>query len=159
MLLARRAVAPLRVLLVVAFVALVVAQVHTLPDQLARLAEANPDLAYLRAPVLVVSVLHVVCLQVVVVCTWRLLTMVEQDRIFTEASSRWLDAIVAAVVVAELLLLGEVAHLLLAFGLTGLSFLLGLMAVAGAVLALLLLVVRALLLQATALRTDLDGVI
>ncbi|CAM5327883.1 DUF2975 domain-containing protein [Streptomyces purpurascens] len=38
----------------------------------------NPDHAYLRTPILVITILGIVTAQVVVVCVWRLGTMVRR---------------------------------------------------------------------------------
>ncbi len=91
-----RAVAPLRVFLVLLFGILVVFQTLSLPGQFAYMAEESPDLAYLRWPMTAVSVFWVLCVQVVIVSTWKLLTLVKNDRIFSEASLAWVDAIVWA---------------------------------------------------------------
>ena len=154
-----QAVRPLRILLVLLFGALVVAQVLAVPGILAYMAEESPDLAQLRWPMVVVSVLALLCVQVVIVCTWKLLTMVEHDRIFSEASLVWVDAIVWAVAAAWVLLLGAFVYFVVAWGLAGLPALLMLMLLAGAVLGLLIVVMRALLRQATTLRTDMETVI
>ena len=154
-----RAVAPLRLFLVALFAILVVLQTFSLPGQFAHLAAEQPDLAYLRWPMTAVSVAWLLCVQVVVVATWKLLTLVERDQIFSEASLGWVDGIVWAVTAAWVVLLG----VFLAVGVTaddpGLPLLLALLLVGGAVFGLLLLVMRALLHQATALRTDLEAVI
>lgn len=71
----------------------------------------------------------------------------------------WVDAIVWAVLVAWVLLLGLFLYLAISSGDPGLPLLLLLMLVGGAVLGLLMLVMRALLLQATGLRTDMEAVI
>ena len=81
----------------VLFGVLVVFQTLSLPGQFAYMARESPDLAYLRWPLTALSVFWVLCVQVVVVCTWRLLTMVTDDRIFSRASLAWVDAIVGAV--------------------------------------------------------------
>src|SRR4051812_7948709 len=100
-----RAVAPLRVFLVLLFGILVVFQTVSLPGQFAYMAVKSPQLAYLRWPMTAVSVFWVLCIQVVVVSTWKLLTLVKNDRIFTEAALGWVDAIVWAIVAAWLVLL------------------------------------------------------
>lgn len=112
-----RVVATLRIFLALLFGILVVFQTFSLPGQFAY-AEESPDQAYLRWPMTVVSVFWVLCIQVVIVSTWKLLTLVKDDRIFSDASSVWV-----------------------------------------AVLGLLMVVMRALLRQATTLRTDMQGVI
>ncbi len=53
----RRVVGPLRILLALAFAALVVAQLVFLPALMAAMAEDSPELAYLRWPTLTVAVL------------------------------------------------------------------------------------------------------
>ena len=152
-------VGPLRFLLAVAFVALVTAQVFFLPALSAAMAEDSPELAYLRWPTLVVAVLGLGCVQVVIVCTWKLLTLVEDDRIFSAASMVWVDAIVGAIAAAWLLLLGTFIWSLVSVGLPGPPLVLLLLLVAGAVVGLLVVVMRALLQQATTLRADLEAVI
>jgi acyl-coenzyme A synthetase/AMP-(fatty) acid ligase len=56
--------------------------------------------AYLRWPATVVTVFWVLCIQVVIVSTWKLLTLVKNDRIFTNASLVWVNAIVWAIAAA-----------------------------------------------------------
>ena len=155
----RRVVGPLRFLLAVAFAALVLAQVFFLPALSAAMAEDSPELAYLRWPTLVVAVLGLGCVQVVIVCTSKLLTLVEDDRIFSAASMVWVDAIVAAIAATWLLLLGTFVWSLVSVGLPGPPLVLLLLLVAGAVVGLLVVVMRALLLQATTLRADPEAVI
>jgi hypothetical protein len=154
-----RAVLPLRVFLVVLFGVLVVFQTLSLPGQFAYMAEESPDLAYLRWPMTAVSVFWVLCVQVVLVSTWRLLTLVKNDRIFSEASLMWVDAIVWAIVAAWVVLLGVFLYFGIRADDPGLPLLLFLMLVGVAVLGLLMVVMRALLRQATTLRVDMEAVI
>lgn len=153
------AVTALRILLVLAFALLMVFQTLSFPGQFAHMAEENPELAYLRWPLTALAVLELMCVQVVIVSTWKLLTMVKHDRIFSKAALAWVDAIVWAIAVAWVLLLGLFFYLAINSGDPGLPLLLLLMLVGGAVLGLLILVMRALLLQATGLRTDMEAVI
>ena len=152
-------VGPLRFLLAVAFAALLLAQLVFLPALSGAMAAGAPELAHLRWPTLGVAVLGLGCVQVVIACTWQLLTLVEDDRIFSPASMGWVDAIVAAIATAWLLLLGTLVWSLVSVGLPGPPVVLLLLLVAGAVVGLLVVVMRALLQQATALRTDLEAVI
>jgi Protein of unknown function (DUF2975) len=156
---ARRAVWPLRVFLVLLFGLLVLFQTLSLPGQFAYMARENPDLAYLRWPMTAVSIFWVLCVHVVVVCTWKLLTLVKDDRIFTEVSLVWVDGIVAAIVAAGVVLLGVDGYIALHADDPGLPLLLFLLSLGVAVLALLMVVMRALLRQATTLRTDMEAVI
>jgi hypothetical protein len=159
MLTAHRAVAPLRVFLVLLFGILVVLQALSLPGQFAYMAEKSPNLAYLRWPMTAVSVFWVLCVQVVIVCTWKLLTLVKNDRIFSETSLAWVDAIVWAIAAAWLALLGVFLYFGFRAEDPGIPLLLFLTLVGVAVLGLLMVVMRALLRQATTLRIDMQGVI
>ncbi|MFV2115878.1 DUF2975 domain-containing protein [Micromonospora sp. LOL_025] len=154
-----RAVAPLRVFLVVLFGILVMLQTFSLPGQFAHMAEESPEQAYLRWPMTAVAVFWVLCVQVVVVSTWKLLTLVKNDRIFSDASLRWVDAIVWSIVAAWVVLLGVFLYVGFNASDPGLPLLLFLMLVGVAVLGLLMVVMRALLRQATTLRTDMEAVI
>ncbi len=155
----QRAVAPLRVFLVLLFGILVLFQTMSLPGQFAHMARQDPEMAYLRWPATAVSVFWVLCVQVVIVATWQLLTLVKRDRIFTEASLVWVDAIVWSIVAGWVVL----AAVLLYVGLNahdpGLPLLLFLALIGVAVLGLLMIVLRTLLRQATTLRSDMEQVI
>ncbi|TKJ23397.1 DUF2975 domain-containing protein [Blastococcus sp. CCUG 61487] len=155
----RRVVVPLRVFLVLLFALLVMLQTFSLPGQFAHMAEESPEDAHLRWPLTALAVFWVLCVQVVVVCTWRLLTLVQRDEIFSAGALRWVDGIVAAIAAAWVVLVG--VFLLVGFTADdpGLPLLLFLVVLVGAVLGLLMVVMRALLRQATTLRTDMEAVI
>ncbi|SCL27718.1 Protein of unknown function [Micromonospora pallida] len=159
MLAEHRAVAPLRVFLLLLFGILVVLQTFSLPGQFAHLARESPELAHLRWPMTAISVFWVLCVQVVIVCTWKLLTLVRNDRIFSDASLVWVDAIVWAIVAAWAVLLGVFLYVGVHASDPGLPLLLFLLLVGVAALGLLMIVMRALLRQATTLRTDMEAVI
>lgn len=153
------AVALLRIMLVLAFALLVVMQVMSVPGALAYEAQETPEMAALRWPLLVVLELQMLCAQVVIVCTWKLLTMVKDDRIFSERSFVWVDAILWAIAVAWVPLLVVFLYVGFTADDPGAPLLLSLVLLAGAVLGLLIVVMRALLRQATALRSDMEAVI
>jgi hypothetical protein len=159
MMIEQRAVPALKVFLVVLFGILVVLQTMSLPGQFAHMAEESPDSAHLRWPLTAVTVFWVLCVQVVIVCTWRLLTLVKEDRIFSERSLRWVDAIVWAVGLGWLSLVGVFLYVGFTADDPGLPLLLFLLTTGVAVVGLLLVVLRALLRQATTLRTDMEAVI
>ena len=154
-----RVVPALRVFLVLLFAVLVLFQVMSLPGQFAHMAEESPDMAHLRWPLTAVTVFWVLCAQVVIVSTWKLLTLVKKDRIFTESSLVWVDAIVWAVGAAWAVLLGVFLWVGFRADDPGLPLLLFLMLTGVTVLGLLMVVMRALLRQATTLRTDMEAVI
>ncbi|WP_222195017.1 DUF2975 domain-containing protein [Modestobacter italicus] len=155
----QRAVAPLRVFLVVLFVLLVVLQTVSLPGEFAQQAQESPQDAHLRWPLTAVAVFLVLCVQVVVVATWKLLTLVEDDRIFSDASSAWVDAIVRAVAAAWVVLTGVTLWSGFRADDPAVPILLVLTWSGVTVLGLLMVVLRALLRQATTLRTDMEAVI
>ncbi len=160
-----RAVALLRVLLVVVFCGFVVGQTLSMPGQFAHMAAEEPALAWLRWPLTVAAVLGLACGQVVLVCIWRLLEMVKADRIFSSDAFRWVDAIVWGVFGAWAFFPAGAGALVLTLYLTpelrdpGLPILLGGTTLVGLVVVLLVVVLRALLRQAAQLRTDMEGVI
>jgi Protein of unknown function (DUF2975) len=155
----RRVVLLLRVLLVMAFLAVLVLQLMSVPGTLDYRAEQNPDLGWRRWVLLGVLEAELVCAQVVIVCTWMLLGMVRQDRIFTDHAMRWVDGIVGALVVGWLVWAGLSLLIVLDADDPGTPLLLAILLLAGAVFLLLMIVMRALLKQATTLRADLEGVI
>jgi len=155
----QRAVVPLKICLVVLFGILVVFQTLSLPGQFRYQAEQHPEDAHLRWPLTALAVFFVLCVQVVVVATWKLLSLVSADRIFTRDSLVWVDAIVGAVGAAWLVFFGLFLWVGFQADDPGAPMLMFLILVGGAVFGLLLVVMRALLRQATTLRTDMDAVI
>ena len=158
MLTTHKVVFALRGLLVLAFAAIVLLQVMSVPGTLSYNAAQSDD-PFWHYPLLVVLELELVCVQVVVVATFQLLGMVQQDRIFSEASFGWVDLILAAMAVAWVAWAGLGAFVALTSDDPGLPMVMVILLLAGAVLGLLMLVMRALLRQATELRTDMDAVI
>jgi hypothetical protein len=154
-----KVVAPLRVFLVLLFAILVLFQTLSLPGQFAHMAKESPDMAYLRWPATAVTVFWLLCVQVVIVCTWQLLTLVKTDRIFTQAARSWVDGIVWAIAAAWVTLLGVFLYVGFNADDPGLPLLLFLLLTGITVLGLLMVVMRALLRQATTLRTDMEAVI
>ena len=149
----------LRVFLVILFAVLVMLQTFSLPGQIRYMAQQSPEDAYLRWPLTAVAVFWVLCIQVVVVATWQLLTLVKRDQIFSDASFGWVNAILGAIAAGWVVLVA--VFLYVGFRATdpGLPLLLFLLSVGVAVLGLLMVVMRALLRQATTLRTDMEAVI
>ncbi|MEV1315247.1 DUF2975 domain-containing protein [Micromonospora arborensis] len=154
-----RAVAALKVFLVVLFGVLVLFQTFSLPGQFAHMAAESPEDAYLRWPATAIAVFWVLCVQVVIVSTWQLLSLVKNDRIFTEASLKWVDAIVWAIAAAWVVLVGVFLYVGFKADDPGMPLLLFLLTVGVTVLGLLMVVMRALLRQATTLRSDMEAVI
>jgi hypothetical protein len=160
----RRVVLPLRILLVIVFAALLAAQIWAVPAMLPDLTEPTLERSAMKAVMAAVSVLALVCVQVVIVCTWTLLTLVTDDRIFSSSALPWVNGIVWATVVGWVMLLGAFvcSYYFIIDEVSDdpvLPALLLLSLLVGAVLGLLIVIMRALLRQATTLRTDMEAVI
>jgi hypothetical protein len=165
MLSVNRLVLPIKVLLVLAFLFLVVLQFLSLPGDILDDLRRAPEAAFWFWPLLVAEEIWVLCFQAVIICTWRLLTMVKRDSIFSEAAFAWVNGIVWAFAAAWLTLLGLATYLSAVIYFTpelrdpGTPLALFGMVLLGAVFVLLVVVLRALLRQATVLRTDMEAVI
>lgn len=155
----RLAVTALRIVLVAAFLLLVLFQVMSIPGQFAHMAQENPERAYLQWPLTMFFILEVACVQMVIVSTWKLLTLVRQDRIFSRGALVWVNAIVWAIAAGWAMLAALAAVVVLNADDPGLPLLLLLVLVAGAAVGLVVVVLRALLRQAADLRADMEAVI
>ena len=160
----RRVVLPLRILLGIVFAALVVAQVWGVAGMLPDLTEPTLERSLMQGGMAAVSVLALACVQVVIVCTWQLLTLVTNDRIFSASSLPWVNGIVWAAAVGWVMVFGAFvcSYYFIVDDVSddpALPALLLLSLLVGAVLGLLIVIMRALLRQATTLRTDMEAVI
>ncbi|MEV7606894.1 DUF2975 domain-containing protein [Paenarthrobacter sp. NPDC089322] len=155
----------LRVVIAMVLAGSLFVQVWMVPLLSTDLAEAGaPD--NLRIAFLVIVVLGILCVQVVAVCVWRLLTMVRRGTVFSHGAFRFVDIIFWAVSVAAVLVF--LIAVLLAPGGTAPGIVLlicGAALIIGGV-ALVVLVLRTLLAQAVArdveaagMRAELDEVI
>ncbi|GAA3191337.1 MULTISPECIES: DUF2975 domain-containing protein [Streptomyces] len=105
----------------------------------------------LRVPILLVVVLVVLAAQTVLVCVWRLVTMVRRGTVFSHAAFRYVHIVIGAFVAAALLVFA--LGTLLAPGeavAPGVVLLLGGAGLAALGIALVVLVLRMLLAQAVA---------
>lgn len=159
MLIDRRAVLALRVFLIALVVLLALFQTMSLPGQFAHMADEDPDHAYLRWPLTAITIFWALCAQVVAVSTWRLLTLVLQDQIFSDASRRWVDAMVWAFGAGWVSVAGLTAFIFVIADDPGLPLLLTLLTVVVGAGALLMTVMRSLLRRAIDMRVDIEAVI
>lgn len=155
----------LRVVIAMVLAGSLFVQVWMVPLFSADLVEAGtPDGP--RIALLVIVVLGILCVQVVAVCVWRLLTMVRRGTVFSHAAFRFVDVIFGAVSIAAVLMFGIAVILAPGDIAPGIVLLIcGASLMIGGV-ALLVLVMRALLAQAVErdveaarLRSELDEVI
>ncbi|MDR7233917.1 DUF2975 domain-containing protein [Agrococcus sp. BE272] len=159
MLRSRWSVLLLRVALVVAALWLLVLMAMSLPGELRDEAPA------FRVPAQIVLTLVLASVLVVIVCIWRLLTLVQRDRLFSDASRRWVDAIVWALAIGWSLLAAGALTVTTVIFLTpeirdpGIPMALFGVVVLSSLPMLLMIVMRGLLRQATGYRAELDEVI
>ena len=157
----------LRVVLAVALAGSLFVQAVMLPLIFRDLRGADEDVLALRAPLLVMVALGILTTQILMVCLWRLVTMVRRGTVFSHAAFRYVDVIIGAVAAAALLL--YLLGVVLAPGTAvapGVVLLIGGAATVVAGIALVVVVMRSLLAQAVArdveahhLRAELDEVI
>ncbi|WP_370619911.1 DUF2975 domain-containing protein [Mumia sp. Pv 4-285] len=154
----------LRIVLVLGIAGSVFVQAVMVPLLAIDLKEAP---AAVRAPIVVIVLLGIVAAQVVMVCVWRLLTMMRQGTVFSHAAFRYVDVVIGAVALASLLVFA--LGVALAPGervAPGIVLLIGGFGLMVGGVALLVYVLRMLLAQAVArdveathLRSELDEVI
>lgn len=150
----------LRVLLLGAFAIIIVAQVIALPWLSGIMAQDYPAEAYMRWPILTLAIAGLVCVQVGIICTLRLLGFTVRGEVFSPRALRWVDGIIGALLAGSLVCLITIVYQ--SFAVAGpplwMLLLLG-GALVGIGMALLMLVMRTLLVQATRLRTELESVV
>ena len=157
----------LRAVLVAALAGSLFVQVVMVPLIFNDMRGADEDVLDLRVPLLTIIVLGIVTTQVVMVCLWRLVTMVRHGTVFSDAAFRFVDIIIGAIAAASALMFA--LGVLLAPGEAvspGIVLLIGGAAMVIAGIALVVVVMRSLLVQAVAreaeashLRAELDEVI
>lgn len=156
----RFAVDLLRVLLIGSLLVILFLQLIGLPWLSGVMAEDLPGEAYMRWPILALSILGLGCVQVGIFCTLRLLGFTRRGDVFSPRALRWVDGIVGAFLAASLVCLATIIYQFFTVNGPPLWILLLLLGVvAGIGMALLMVVMRTLLVQATTLRTEMDAVI
>jgi hypothetical protein len=137
------------------------AQLWYFPTLSGQLAEDNPELTWLRWPLLGVVIVGITIAQVALIAVWSLLTMTARDAVFVEGAFRWVDVIIAAAVIDSILTAGINGFLSFQVHANPPSLMLFLLAltVCGATFALLMAVMRGLLRKASTFHGELSEVI
>lgn len=156
----RSTILVLKVLIGALLALLVTCQIFVVPAVAAQSAWRYHEIAYLQVPGIIVGILFLVCVQVVLVCVWRLLSLVRRDAIFSERAFPDVDVSLGAVGFATFLVLVS----LVTFMVTGvenasITLLCVLGIVVGGGLSLLIVVLRGLLKKAWQLEQDLSEVV
>lgn len=150
----------LKTLIAVLLLLLVMAQVGMIPAVAATTALQNPDLAFLRVPGIIGGIFFLALVQVVLLCIWKLLSLVRGEKIFSQRAFRYVDVIIGAMVVAAVLLAASLVVIYAARAVNPGILLLGVLGVVvGIALALLVVVMRGLLRKALELEQDMSEVV
>ena len=157
----------LRAVLVVLLAGSVFVQTVMVPLLAIDLEALNAQHMYLRTPLLVITVLGIVSVQVVLVCVWRLVTMVRRGTVFSHAAFRYVHVVIGAILGAAVLVCALAVVLAPGEAVApGVVLLLGGVVVAVLGVALTVLVLRMLLAQtleryveAARMQAELDVVI
>lgn len=153
-------VVAVRVLVVLAFLVVLFFQAVLVPMVAEQSARTFPAVAFLQVPGIIGSVALLACVQVVLVCIWRLVDLVAAGRIFDARAFVWVDTIIAALWVATgLIVIGAVILNLTGATAPGLFYPIIVGVIFGAGAALVVGIMRRLLHQATELRGELDEVV
>ncbi|MCI9889496.1 DUF2975 domain-containing protein [Micrococcales bacterium 31B] len=156
----KRLILPARILLVGFFAGLVLAQtfmsygqfINVSPDSTAPLWARLLGWGFVAAEIL--------CVEIVVVCIWKLLGLVHREEIFSARAFTWVNLILGAIAAACALLFTLIVVMYFGgYDDPGLPMMIGIVLAAGCVTWILVAVLRALLAQATNLRSELDEVI
>ena len=156
----RAAVIGAKAVIVVALLLSLLGQVVIIPLLAAEAVRELPAAEGLRWPGIIGCWAIILCVQVALVCMWRLLSMVVRQRIFDGRAFRLVDAMTGSAI-------GAAALFAIAFGIllavnamppvVGLFLVMGFFGAAG--IGLLLVVMRGLLVKATALESEMGEVV
>lgn len=160
-------IAVLRVGIVAAVLAGLFGQTVVIPTTAADEVDKFPPYAPFAVPYATVAIIGVACVQVALVATWMLLSMVRDGAIFSPLAFRWVDTIIGSSVVATLLAVGVAGHLTVASipspddGMQVDSALAAAVASVGVgtAFAMLVVILRSLLRRAADLQTEIAGVV
>lgn len=139
---------------------ILVVQVVLLPWLSGEMARELPAEAHMRWPILTLAILGLLCVQVAIICTVRLLGFTRADRVFSSGALRWVDGIIGAFLGGSLVCFATIVYQSATVAgppVWGLLLVCGVLAGIG--LALLMVVMRALLIRATTFKSELDVVI
>jgi hypothetical protein len=156
----RTTIVLLKALIAILIALLVFCQVFVIPRTVSGLASVYPEFSDLVWPGIIVGGVFALCAEVLLVCVWRLVTLVRVDSIFSERAFIWVDVALAAVSLATVLVIGALVILMVAGASPpSISLLCLIGAIVGAGLSLLLVVLRGLLRKASQLERDLSEVV
>lgn len=103
----KRLLIPLRVAIIIISVVIIILSVFWLPDMAKRSAELNPEVAYLKYPILLGIYLTCIPFYIGVFHTLKVIRFIDKDDFFTEDASNSLRSVIfSAIVVIVLYMIG-----------------------------------------------------
>jgi len=149
-----------KALIAMLFVALLAIQFWVVPELAHGMAHLAPEFAHLEIPGIVLVGLLIVCVEAILVCLWRLLTMVARREIFAGRAFAWVDAIIVAIAAAVALVVIGSGMISTAQAGSPITLILAVLAVIGGTCAAMVVaVMRSLLHRATALEREMAEVV
>lgn len=156
----RTAIVALKTLIVVMIVLVLACQAFVIPGAAEQAALATPEFAHLKVPGILIAIAFLLCVQLALACVWRLLSLVRASIIFSADAFKWVNGILGLVVAATVIIIGSFISLQVAGVASGpVNVICVLGVILGAGLALLVIVLRGLLHQASKLQQDLAEVV
>lgn len=161
-------IAILRLGISATFLAGLFGQIVVVPTAAADYAHVWPGFRPHETFYVTLTILGIVCVQLVLAAAWVLLGMIERDAIFNDRAFLWLDVIIGATGAATLIAVAVAGHLLFAnipeppgqdMALLGTFGAVVLCVGAGAAFAMIVAILRGLLRKATDLQTEMAEVV
>ncbi|WP_162621809.1 DUF2975 domain-containing protein [Microbacterium suaedae] len=147
-------------LIALLFAGLLFVQAWFIPMVSNAMADDAPEFEPLRVPGIVLPILLILCVEVVLVCVWRLLSMVRTDSIFRESAFAWVSVVLGSIVAATALVTIGVAVIWWGGAGSPMVAIAGVMTVlVGIGLSLLVAVMQGLLRKASRLERELSEVV
>lgn len=150
-----------QIMVILLIVGALATQFHLLPALAAQQAAEDPANAYLQWPYTLWCGLIIAVFLVALCSIWNLLMLVKHDTVFTPSSRRWVTLIIYCAIIDTALLALLLAHITLIahVGTAFTNSILAAMVIFGIAFVLIMLVMRQLLDNATADRSELEAVI
>lgn len=156
----RLAILGTKVAIAIVFAATLLGQIFLIPAVADQAVYNFPEVAQLRTPAVAWAVVVVICAQVLLLCVWRLLSMVATESIFTESAFRYVNVVIGSCWAAAILIVLGYGGLLATGWLTGPSWVwLATGATISAGVALLVIVMKGLLRKASQLEREMAEVV
>jgi hypothetical protein len=149
----------LRLLLALGLTLSVTTQVVVLPWLSGEMATAFPEVSHLRWPILIGSIFAILCVEVVLVCTWNLVNAIQRNRIFDPHSFTWIAWVIRCLAaLAALILALLVVDVINAIGPITIPAIIAIGLISTTGMLLLMITMKNLLMQVTSLQDEVDGV-